>query len=236
MKHKRDSWQTWENYAQVAARVGQWQAAVRALGQVLALSSGQRLDLATLAALVGQVEAARSGAAPPADGQQPAEQQPAEQRGPQQSDAAVAAEGAAPAADPAATGGEAPSGLAELAAALGELSTSGGTGGGADPADAAAQAEAVAQAEARAAAVLEQAVGGLLKQVAATASGDSAFWEVYARCAGWRLGAAQATWLPACLPCPCCICTPAAPARDETPSALHAERKRAAASGLPAHL
>lgn len=181
VKHKRDSWQTWENYGQVAARVGQWQTAVRALGQVLALSSGQRLDLATLAALVGQVEAARRSDVPPADGAQPGGQQ--EQQEQQQSDAAVAAEGAAPAADPAAASSEASGGLAELATALGELSTGGAR---ADPADTAAQAEAQARADARGQAVLEQSVGSLLKQVAATASGDSAFWEVYARWVGRR--------------------------------------------------
>ena len=40
MKHKRDSWQTWENYAQVAVRVQQWQTAVRAEGDP---SSGNRV-------------------------------------------------------------------------------------------------------------------------------------------------------------------------------------------------
>lgn len=184
VKHKRDSWQTWENYAQVAARISQWQAAARALGQVLLLSNGQRLDLAVLAALVGQVEVGRSGgsaAAGEGDEQTQQQQLSAAASG---GDAAMAAEGAAPAADPAAGGGgEAASGMAELATALGEMSTSGGSSGAqAAAADAAAaSAEALEKADARAAEVLEQSVGSLMKQVAASISGDSAFWEVYAR-------------------------------------------------------
>jgi hypothetical protein len=168
VKHKRDSWQTWENYAQVAVRVGQWQTAVRALQQVLALSAGQRLDLLVVAALVEQVESARGANADSMGGGSSPEAE--QQAG---SDAALAAEGATPAA--ATEGG---GGLADLAAALGELSTS----GSADQ-DGATD-EAMARAEARAQQVLGQAVGALLKQVAATVSGDSAFWELYARWAG----------------------------------------------------
>lgn len=182
MKHTRDSWQTWENYAAVAVRVQQWQPAIRALAQVLALSAGQRTDLTVLSALVAQVEAGRRG-------EQQQEQQASAAH--DTSDAAVAAEGATPADDSEAAAGEGEGGgeLAELATALGELSTSNGTArGSASAADAAAAAaEAVQKADARAQEVLEQSVGQLMKQVAATASGDSAFWEAYARC----------VWLPA---------------------------------------
>lgn len=180
MKHKRDSWQTWENYAQVAARVGQWQTAVRALQQVLVLSDGRRLDLAVLTALVEQVEAAKKGeaggAAAAADDSEHQQQQQ-QQSSVAASDAAPAAEGAAPAAaaasEPAA--GEGSSEMADLASALGELSTGGAPGQPlSDP-------EAVQRAEERAQEVLQQSVGNLMKQVAATVSGDSAFWEVYAR-------------------------------------------------------
>ncbi|KAL4448097.1 hypothetical protein ABPG75_005316 [Micractinium tetrahymenae] len=182
VKHKRDSWQTWENYAQVSVRCKQWQTAVRALQQVLALSAGQRVDLTVVAALVGQVEAGRSGSG--SDGNQQQQQQPEEQQQ-QGSDAAMAAEGAMPGAaagDAADASAAADSGgLAELAAALGELGVSAGPGGGAPEGQAEAQAEAVAKAEARAQEVLEQSVGHLMKGIAASVSGDSAFWELYAR-------------------------------------------------------
>ena len=182
VKHKRDSWQTWENYAQVAARVGQWQTAVRALQQVLVLSDGRRLDLAVLTALVEQVEAAKKGeaggaAAAADDSEQQQQQQQQQQSSVAASDAAPAAEGAAPAAAAAAepAAGEGSSEMADLASALGELSTGGAPGQPlSDP-------EAVQRAEERAQEVLQQSVGNLMKQVAATVSGDSAFWEVYAR-------------------------------------------------------
>lgn len=173
VKHKRDSWQTWENYAVVAVRVQQWQAAVRALAQVLGLSQGQRVDLAVLSALVGQVEAGRGGAAAAAAGSETQQEQA------QQPDAALAAEGATP-TEPAAAPGESSAELSEQAAALGELATDGGNTLD-DP-------EAVARRDARAHEVLEQSVGQLTRQVAASVSGDSAFWEVYARWVRWELG------------------------------------------------
>ncbi|PSC75849.1 tetratricopeptide repeat 27-like protein [Micractinium conductrix] len=174
VKHKRDSWQTWENYAQVSASVGQWQTAVRALQQVLMLSEGRRVNLEVVAALVGQVEKGRRGE----DGSAGTPHGAAEQRQQQQQqqpDAALAAEGAMPAA----AGEPSSAALAELASALGELGVGGA--GSAASGGAAAQAEAVVLAEARSQGVLEQAVGGLMKQVAATVSGDSSFWEIYAR-------------------------------------------------------
>lgn len=191
-------------------RCKQWQTAVRALQQVLALSAGQRVDLSVVAALVGQVEAGSGGAD---DAQQQAGEGPGQEHQ-QGSDAALAAEGAMPAGPPAEPT-EADSGsLAELAAALGELGTSAGAvGGGAE--EAAAQAEAVAKAEARAQEVLAQSVGQLLKGIAATASGDSAFWELYARqahpvcrrtglCAGLGMSGPGAAFAPAPAAVPCC--------------------------------
>lgn len=190
VKHKRDSWQTWENYAQVAARVGQWQTAVRALQQVLVLSEGKRLDLSVLAALVDQVEAASKGeaggaAAAAEGGEQQQQQQPP-------SDAAPAADGlaSAAAAEPAAAEGS--SEMADLASALDALSTGGA------PGNLLSDPEAVQRAEQRAQEVLQQSVGNLLKQVAATASGDSAFWEVYAR---WGMRAACCSSLVGALSC-----------------------------------
>lgn len=181
VKHKRDSWQTWENYAQVAVRVGQWQTAVRAMQQVLALSAGQRLDLSVVAALVGQVESTRGSDADHHSGGDTAEtEQQAGSGVPQSfSDAAPAAEGVAPTS--AAEGGD---DLADLAAALGELSTS-------SAAQEAAPDEAVARAQVRAQHVLAQAVGALLKQAAATASSESGFWELYARWVGVAAAAAS---------------------------------------------
>ena len=258
MKHKRDSWQTWENYAQVAARVGQGQTAVRALQQVLGLSAGQRLDLAVLSALVGQVEAARRGegssTAAAAEGGEQQQQPSAAASG---GDAAPAAEGAAPAAG-AAAAAEGGSELAELASALGELSTGGPGNPLADP-------EAVQRAEARAQEVLEQSVGGLMKQVAATVSGDSAFWEVYARCGLLKAGGrgracswpvlvssehgstklagscSQSCEGSAAASAGCMMlhlhraCLPP-PASDETPSVLHAERRGPPQAAPCAHL
>jgi hypothetical protein len=185
VKHKRDSWQTWENYAQVAVRVQQWQTAVRALQQVLVQSEGQRVDLGVLAALVGQVEAGR-GSGPGSEAAVNAAEQAAAR---DSSDAAAAAEADSP-ADPAVSAAAESSGagMADLVAAFGELNgrgeqegaTSGGAGGGSATA-AAEAADALQKADARSQAMLEQAVGNLLKQVAATVSGASAFWEVYAR-------------------------------------------------------
>ncbi|EFN57654.1 hypothetical protein CHLNCDRAFT_142791 [Chlorella variabilis] len=183
VKHKRDSWQTWENYAQVAVRVRQWQTAVRALQQVLVLSSGQRADLTLVAALVGQVEVVRGvggSGSEAADGEAELPLTSAASNG---GDAAAGAERAMPADAQAAAGAAAAvdsgsGSMAELAAALGELSGGGGSaasrgGGGAG--------DAVQKAEARGQGVLEQSVGTLMKQVAATVSGDSRFWELYAR-------------------------------------------------------
>ena len=103
-------------------------------------------------------------------------------------DAAAAAEGSgAPAGDADWAGGEQGSGLEELAAAFGELSAANesGAGGAETAAAAAAAADAAAEtqqkADARGQEILEQAVGGLMKQVAGSISGDSAFWEIYAR-------------------------------------------------------
>ncbi|KAL4859782.1 Tetratricopeptide repeat protein 27 [Chlorella vulgaris] len=185
VKHKRDSWQTWDNYAQVAVRVQQWQTAVRALQQVLVQSEGQRVDLGVLAALVGQVEAGR-GIGPDSEAAVNAAEQAAAR---DSRDAAAAAEADLP-ADPAVSAAAESSGagMADLVAALGELNgrdeqegaTSGGAGDGSATA-AAEAADALQKADARSQAMLEQAVGNLLKQVAATVSGDSAFWEVYAR-------------------------------------------------------
>lgn len=56
MRHKQSSWQTWENYAACAADSGQYQAGARGLTKVLELSSGTRLDMATLTKLVGHLE------------------------------------------------------------------------------------------------------------------------------------------------------------------------------------
>jgi hypothetical protein len=183
VKHKRDSWQTWENYAQVAVRVQQWQTAVRALQKVLVLSAGKRVDLEVVAAVVGQVEAGRGLGG--ASQQQPEQQPSAADSG---GDAAAAAEGSgAPAADADGAAGEQGSGLEELAAAFGELSAANesGAGGAETAAAAAAAADAAAEtqqkADARGQEILEQAVGGLMKQVAGSISGDSAFWEIYAR-------------------------------------------------------
>lgn len=167
VKHKRDSWQTWENYAQVAVRVRQWQTAVRALQQVLVLSSGQRADLTLVAALVGQVEVVRGvggSGSEAADGEAELPLTSAASNG---GDAAAGAERAMPADAQAAAGAAAAvdsgsGSMAELAAALGELSGGGGSaasrgGGGAG--------DAVQKAEARGQGVLEQSVGTLMKQV-----------------------------------------------------------------------
>ena len=165
-------------------RCKQWQTAVRALQQVLALSAGQRVDLTVVAALVGQVEAGRGGGG---DAQQQAAEGEQQQQQQQQqgSDAALAAEGVMPAGAPAepaaADAADGSDSLADLAAALGQLGASEAAAGSGGAEDAAAQAEAVAKAAARAQEVLEQSVGQLLKGIAATASGDSAFWELYAR-------------------------------------------------------
>ena len=179
VKFRRDSWQTWENYAQVAATIRQWQPAVRALQQVLALSQGQRLDLGVVAALVAHVEQGRGVGGNDGGGEGAGGG----------SDAALAAEGSSAPAE--VDGGEAEQ---ALAAALGELSTVAavGTGGGLDAAATVAQQqqqqelhkppqEEVERADERSRGVLEQAVGGLLKQAAATINGDSEFWGLYAR-------------------------------------------------------
>lgn len=56
LKHKRESWHLWDNYADVAVKVGEWQTAVRALGQVVMLSKGERLDLGVLELIVDHLE------------------------------------------------------------------------------------------------------------------------------------------------------------------------------------
>eukprot|EP00887_Chlorella_sp_A99_P004614 scaffold4.g4614.t1 len=197
VKHKRDSWQTWENYAQVAARVGQWQAAAHA---VLALSEGKQLDLGVLSSLVDQVERSRglgdpsAAAAGPAAAAAEAEGAAAAARG----HAAPAAESAA-AADAAADGG----GEAEaaLAAALGRLLAA-APERAAPAAGQGSDAQEVAAADVRAARVTEQAVGAALKQAAGSVGGQSVFWKVYARyLTGKRC---------VCLPPACCCALPAA--------------------------
>ena len=129
------------------------------------LSEGRRVNLEVVAALVGQVEKGRRGE----DGSAGTPHGAAEQRQQQQQqqpDAALAAEGAMPAA----AGEPSSAALAELASALGELGVGGA--GSAASGGAAAQAEAVVLAEARSQGVLEQAVGGLMKQVRRQGSGS----------------------------------------------------------------
>ncbi len=72
-RHKRESWQIWENYASAALRAGAPMQAVQGLGKVLQLSEGQRLPLDTARALVDLVTTGAD--APPDEQQQQQEQQ-----------------------------------------------------------------------------------------------------------------------------------------------------------------
>ncbi|KXZ52937.1 hypothetical protein GPECTOR_8g312 [Gonium pectorale] len=63
VKHKRDSWQAWENYARAALASGHYQAAVRGLQRSLQLSGGQRLFVDVASGLLDALE----GRPPPAD-------------------------------------------------------------------------------------------------------------------------------------------------------------------------
>ena len=191
--------------------MGQWQVAVRALRQVLALSQGQRLHLGILAEIVGEVERGR-GVAPPAllparDAAAPA---PADSAagGAVAGSAAAAAEGAVPPAAAAeaqqaqqAQQGEGTeeaedgAGMAALAAALASMGSSpAGSAGAAGTAehDAAAAAlgcradpATLAAAEEHGRQALERMLGMLLKEgassTASSTAGDSAFWELYGR-------------------------------------------------------
>lgn len=56
VKYKRESWQTWENFAMAAAHVGEWQAVVRGLSHALTLSRGERMQPGILAAVVSHVD------------------------------------------------------------------------------------------------------------------------------------------------------------------------------------
>ena len=62
-KRVRNSWQTWENLAMVAAKVGRFQQSADALGRVLELTNGAKVHLATLSTLVERCAEARSGVA-----------------------------------------------------------------------------------------------------------------------------------------------------------------------------
>ncbi|EFJ51673.1 hypothetical protein VOLCADRAFT_87348 [Volvox carteri f. nagariensis] len=64
VRHKRDSWQTWENYARAALASGHYQQAVRGLQTALKLSSGHRLFVDVASGLLDVLE----GRPPPRDG------------------------------------------------------------------------------------------------------------------------------------------------------------------------
>jgi len=62
-KQAHDSWQTWENLAMVAAKVGRFQQSARALVRVMDLTGGAKLHVATLSTLVERCKEARAGTA-----------------------------------------------------------------------------------------------------------------------------------------------------------------------------
>ena len=60
-KQAHDSWQTWENLAMCAAKVGRFQQSARALIRVMDLTGGAKLHVATLSTLVERCKEARAG-------------------------------------------------------------------------------------------------------------------------------------------------------------------------------
>jgi len=61
VKQVATSWQTWENLAMVAAKIGRFQQSARALVKVMDLTGGAKLHVATLSTLVERCKEARSG-------------------------------------------------------------------------------------------------------------------------------------------------------------------------------
>lgn len=159
VKHKRDSWHTWDNYADVAAKVHAWQAAVRGLGQVLKLSDGKVVNLKVLDMIVRHIEGGGCG------------------------DGEASDDGEGSLAGDIGDDGEA----AELAATLSMLSmektnsTITSNNSGQNQQQHEEQEAAVQQAKERAHLQLINSVGTLMKQIASTESGGSAFWGQYAR-------------------------------------------------------
>lgn len=184
VKYNRGSWHTWDNYAGVAAKVGEWQVAVRAVSQVVGLSEGQRLDLGVLGEIICEVERIKrmGGTLATNTGNQGVEE------------ASVAA--AAAAAAEIGRGGGAVDSTSNVAIARDAVESDGDTGTAA-----AAMVESLgtleltdetmtlkstlvaeeAAAAERSAGTFLKLAGNLMKQIAGTAAGDSAFWALYAR-------------------------------------------------------
>uniref|UniRef100_A0A2P2K890 Uncharacterized protein n=1 Tax=Rhizophora mucronata TaxID=61149 RepID=A0A2P2K890_RHIMU len=60
LKFKRESWQLWENFSQVAMDVGNIQQALEAVKMVLQLSNSKRIDVALLGRIMQEIEARAS--------------------------------------------------------------------------------------------------------------------------------------------------------------------------------
>ncbi len=167
-KHKRDSWQTWENYAQAALHTGALLQAVRALAQVLELTSGQRLMMPLAARLVEALEEQQQAAeAPAGDG----------------SSAAAAAAAAGGAAEEQNTAGHESDDEPLVASEhlLGLLHLSGDVPTAPAAADADAAAAAAAASDERSRASLLAAAGTVLKNAANAPACTPALWGLLAR-------------------------------------------------------
>ena len=164
VRQNRNSWHTWDNYAGVAVKVGEWQVAVRAMSQVVGLSQGERLDLEVLGAIISEVE--RIKMIQPDTGFVSEGKESENIRTP---------------IDPSGAGGiPIEDDGAEEAAAAAMVESLSALGLGETHGQSTLAVDEAAAAE-RSAENFLKITGKLLKQIASTAAGDSAFWAQFAR-------------------------------------------------------
>jgi len=182
VKHKRESWQAWENYSQAALRAGSLLLAARGVQQVLALSDGHRVAMPLLVGLVEGLE--RQAAARKLGGAAQHQQQNGNGK-PQEEEASSKAEAADAAA---AAGGTSDDSEGELMEAPTELlglldltqSLPGAPPSQPSPLDGTAAADAAAAAD-RALSQVVAATGAVLKSVTGSPSCSADAWGLLGR-------------------------------------------------------
>lgn len=65
LKFKRNSWQMWDNYSQVAADIGNYSQAMEAINKVLDMTDNKRVDLSLLERLILEIEKQASNSQSP---------------------------------------------------------------------------------------------------------------------------------------------------------------------------